>query len=272
MIDKAADSPYHNSMRRILIGSVIVLLFAGYLIPVIAKTNEEIYQEKSARLKPDNAEEHYQLGLWCLKNKLADEAQAEFNKAIELNPNHDGARKRLGHTKYKDEWLTPSEMKAQGLAKYKDKWIPKEKYEKLWLQGDKLIQLEPPNGSIGRPGADNEKLAWENARQKETGHFIVKTNLSFDALQDIGFIMECAFLKWQEICSLSEIKEKPFVWVCKNREDFERVYKEIMGKPIAATDHGSYLSKDSEGNSLREDVILNPYPSYEIRKKTDKMA
>ncbi len=245
--------------KCLIIGLVSVLVVSWCLTPIEAKSKEEIYQEKLVKLKPDDVNGHYQLGRWCAKNKLPEQAKTQFEKVIELKPDHNGALKKLGYTKHKDEWLTPFEMKALGFAKYKGKWIAQEKYEKIWLQDDKLIQLEPPNGSIGRPGADKENIPWSEARHKETDHFIVETNLSFDALQDICLLMECAFLKWRDILSLSTLKEKPYVWVCKNREDFERVYKDIMGKAVDAASQGRYLGKDSAGNRLEQDVILTYY-------------
>jgi hypothetical protein len=43
---------------------------------------EEIYEEKAKALADDDAQGHYELGLWCKDNDLGKEAKGEFEKAI----------------------------------------------------------------------------------------------------------------------------------------------------------------------------------------------
>ncbi|MCX7702678.1 MAG: CAP domain-containing protein [Planctomycetota bacterium] len=86
-------------------------------------TLEEIYWRRLKSLDKDDAESHYQLGLWCEKVKMSDYAREEFEKSVILDPNHFEARKKLGFkftreegwTKngedipYQEETLRPSE-------------------------------------------------------------------------------------------------------------------------------------------------------------------
>jgi L-ascorbate metabolism protein UlaG (beta-lactamase superfamily) len=86
-----------------------IMLLAAVGATLEAKDNAEIYQERLAKLKPDDAEGHYKLGQWCESNKLADEAKAQFEKVLELKPDHGGARGKLGYIKYKSRWIKPDE-------------------------------------------------------------------------------------------------------------------------------------------------------------------
>lgn len=97
-------------MRQVSTGLVIALLVLSCLAPLYAKTNEEVYQEKLARLKPDDVNRHYQLGFWCMQNKLPRQARLQFEKVIKLDPNHIHARKELNYIKYKDKWIKAEEQ------------------------------------------------------------------------------------------------------------------------------------------------------------------
>ena len=51
------------------------------------------YTERSEEAK--TADEHYELGLWCLKNGLREQAKEEFRKALALEPTHRNAQEEL---------------------------------------------------------------------------------------------------------------------------------------------------------------------------------
>ncbi|MFC1525077.1 DUF1570 domain-containing protein [Planctomycetota bacterium] len=248
-------------MKRILLIGLIVLVFSWCLIPVEAKTKEEIYQDKLTQLKPKDTKRHYALGLWCVKNKLPEQAEIQFKKVIELKPNHSGARKRLGYIKIKDQWMSPEEITAQGWIKHKGKWITKK--EKVRLEAIK--KLGTYKGVLEKPGADKENLPWERARTKETEHFIVKTNLSVNALNDICFLMECVYLTWQDFFGFSEPEKKPNVSVTKNKVDFKKVYRTLLGDDPSPI-RGKFIAEESPGNKSHENHLLTYY--YRIDKMT----
>jgi len=264
-------------MRKVLIGLVIVLLCCGYIVTVQAKTNEETYQERLNQLKPDDVSSQYNLGLWCEQNKLPEQAQAQFEKVIELNPNHTDARKKLGHIKYKDKWQTPDELKAQGLEFYKGKWIPYEeamkvqgyvKFDELWITSKerdfavKLNKLYPWTGVIDKPGADSENLPWEKARVKETDHFIVKTNLSSDALNDMCFQLEYMYFIISDFLGFHESKqksinskEKLIVSMTKNRNEFEKIFNDLLGYQPETWVQGQFCTY-SETTSHKDEIVI----------------
>jgi hypothetical protein len=263
-------------MLRMFVSALFLcLVFALCLaIPVRAQATEELYQQKSAQLRPKDAEGHYQLGLWCLENGLPDKAKAEFTKVIGLNPNHTDARKQLGHVKHKEKWRTPDEMRALGMVFHEDKWIPYDdmmkalgrvKFENQWVTTDErdfalqLCKMYPWKGVIDKPGADSEKLPWEKAREKETEHYIVRTNLSADALNDICFLMEYAWFILQDFLKFPVSDEKPTVSVTKNRAEFETLFKEFTGRQPAASCGGTTAYRGDSANTTRKDQILSHY-------------
>jgi hypothetical protein len=64
------------------------------------------YEAKVKEVGKDDADGHYKLGLWCEETKLRQEAKTEFEAAMSVDPDHAGARTKLGFIRYKGEWLT----------------------------------------------------------------------------------------------------------------------------------------------------------------------
>lgn len=94
------------------------------------KTTLEEYREKAARVPENDAQGHYQLGLWCKSVGLNRWARVEFRKAIAANPDHAEARKELGYVKHEGTWMTEEQaMTAKGFVKYEGAWIPREERE-----------------------------------------------------------------------------------------------------------------------------------------------
>ncbi|HEU5116716.1 MAG TPA: hypothetical protein VFT74_08595 [Isosphaeraceae bacterium] len=77
------------------------------------------------RISPrQSADEEYALGAWCEENGLLGPAQIHFVRAVELDPDHANAHKKLGHVLHNEKWITYDELrKLQGLTKYKGRWV-----------------------------------------------------------------------------------------------------------------------------------------------------
>lgn len=75
------------------------------------------------------AEDQFRLALWCLEKGHMAEYRAQLARVIELDPDHEDARKRLGYRKWNDQWLTRDEFwEAQGYVKYRGRYVlPQEK-------------------------------------------------------------------------------------------------------------------------------------------------
>lgn len=75
------------------------------------------------------AMDHWQLAIWCAKNRLGQQCVAHLHQVIEIDSNHAGARAALGHIPFGGQWLTTEhqqslqcrEMLAErSLARYHD--------------------------------------------------------------------------------------------------------------------------------------------------------
>jgi tetratricopeptide (TPR) repeat protein len=73
--------------------------------PRTAKLAEREFYE-AARIEPDNAEVHYQWGLYYKVMKIKSRAVAEMRTAVRLNPKHKAARAELEQLSPKDSALT----------------------------------------------------------------------------------------------------------------------------------------------------------------------
>jgi len=100
-------------------------------IEMNADNRIETYKDAAKRFG-DGAEDQYQLGLWCLQHKYRKESTEHFRRAIAADPNHAGAREKLGYQRVGEEWKTIEEIKtSQGLVKNaQGKWVlPQQKEE-----------------------------------------------------------------------------------------------------------------------------------------------
>jgi len=105
-----------------------VTLKAADVVRIEAKASPlDVYREMAAKVKEDDADGRYALGLWCQDQKLFREGRGEFEKAIALDPNHKGARARLGYVQRDGKWLTEAEAKkADGLVRVGERWVTEE--------------------------------------------------------------------------------------------------------------------------------------------------
>jgi tetratricopeptide (TPR) repeat protein len=68
----------------------------------------EQYEEKRMQA-PQNAKGQYELGRWCEQHKLKEEAIKAYERAIEIDPEFEPARKALGHKKVLGRWTSEKE-------------------------------------------------------------------------------------------------------------------------------------------------------------------
>ncbi len=216
-------------LKKSLIVLLVILFFSWCLVSLKSETNKGIYQKKLARVKPDNIEGYYQLGLWCLQNELPEQALVQFKQVIKLKPNHKSALEHI--KKLEAEAIERELVKKYGVYK----------------------------GVLNKPGAERENLPWEKARKMETEHFIVKTNLSNDALNDICFLLEVAYLKWHDFFGFPDPKQKLRVALCKNKAEFGEIHRKLIGINSPLTSSGVFIPRRDPANKSRKDWLVAYY-------------
>lgn len=114
------------------------------------------YDKKAGEIE-ETADGHYELGNWCKRTGLPYRARLEWQVAIEKDPDHQKARKALGHVKVGDKWLTEEEYQtSRGYVKYQGKWIKKSAWEKIRLKNAVEIKLTV----AVKPDADKKWLEY----------------------------------------------------------------------------------------------------------------
>lgn len=82
--------------------------------------------EYRARLEQATAsiESQWAMAEWCREKKLKVEADSHARMVLELDPEHEGARRLLGHQNIRGRWLDPEEeQRRQGKVKVNNSWI-----------------------------------------------------------------------------------------------------------------------------------------------------
>ncbi|MBW2638280.1 MAG: hypothetical protein JRC86_12325, partial [Deltaproteobacteria bacterium] len=86
----------------------------------------DIYEKKLKGTPENDVDARFELGLWCEKKGLDQEAWKHFGEAIELSPDHEKARAMLGYVKTANGWEIPPEpeKKPSSAAKPENQPVP----------------------------------------------------------------------------------------------------------------------------------------------------
>ncbi|KAF0242008.1 MAG: hypothetical protein FD180_4151 [Planctomycetota bacterium] len=95
------------------------------------KTSLELYAEKSAALKDDDAKGHWALAKWCKDNGIEAEYRKEAGKTVAADPNHEAARLALGHKLIAGEWKSPDDIHLDnGEVKRDGEWMTEDEADR----------------------------------------------------------------------------------------------------------------------------------------------
>ncbi len=96
------------------------------------KTSLELYGEKTAALKDEDAAGHWALALWCKDNSLEAEYRKEAAKTIAADPKHEAARLALGHKLIAGEWKSQDDLHLEnGEVKRNGEWMTQDEADRL---------------------------------------------------------------------------------------------------------------------------------------------
>ena len=119
--------------RSILLLPAALLLLAGLFGAVLAgESEEELYHQRAAALKVDDADGHYRLALWCEGNGLKAYALREYRIVVTVEPDHRAARRALGYERIRGRWVKGEDaMRAKGFVEHEGVWVTPEEYALL---------------------------------------------------------------------------------------------------------------------------------------------
>jgi len=132
-LEGKAERLEDGSVKLELDGGGVVVLNPGQVESVESgPTARERYLAKKKSLSPQDAAGRFALARWCLSKGLKKEAEAEFREVLELNPDHEGARKALGYVRDGEGWITKAEYhRRRGEELFEGRWIPSKEKEKI---------------------------------------------------------------------------------------------------------------------------------------------
>lgn len=80
--------------------------------------------ESLSRQAEMTVEEQWELALWCARNHLDEQQHAHLLNVVQIDPDHDQARKLLDHVLHHGNWVPREEMmRDNGYVKYKNRYI-----------------------------------------------------------------------------------------------------------------------------------------------------
>lgn len=128
---------------------------------------KELEQKVEAASTPQKV---FETALWARDRGLPGKANELLEKAILLDPDHEGARKALGYERHEGAWLRGDDlMVARGFVKHEGKWLQRATVEQLLAQQSaESIEVERQKTLRQAAEADREielqKIALERER------------------------------------------------------------------------------------------------------------
>jgi tetratricopeptide (TPR) repeat protein len=200
-----------------------VAALAGLALLVQASPAEE-YKAKLEKLLKNTASKHYAVGDYLSTSQMHTWARSEFKRVLELDPEHEGARKRMGYKK-SEEGKWEDDPSAKQDFGNKKKGEDAAKVQKSW--NDRLDQA---GKDLSRQWSDLALWCKKNTMEKESADAFRKA-LEYDpanatARKELGY----------------EKMGKSGVWISK----FERELRKEMKEGIAKAPQGSVLTAETE--------------------------
>ena len=131
------DRDRNEPVSVVAASGVKLLLGAAQVKQVIDSKKNDLAQEY-AELLPTVANTvagHIEMAAWCREAGLAAERRFHLEEVVRLDPDHEEARRMLGHTKIDGEWFPPGEWeRKRGLVYFQSQWRLPQEVEILKLE------------------------------------------------------------------------------------------------------------------------------------------
>ena len=119
------------------------------------------HYKRTVPFLPDTVETHLKTAAWCRDNFMKEQEKEHLNRVLELDPNHEETRKRLGY--FRDtktgQWTTNEEMKSangyistkQGMRMPQEAWIMEQTEQRKEAYNDWKQDLKQVRASLNNP-------------------------------------------------------------------------------------------------------------------------
>lgn len=100
-----------------------VKLERSRVVNVIRQSEADNKYDRLAPLVADTAAEQWKLASWCQANDLQEQCEQHLLRVIELDSQHESARRALGYSEIGGQWVKKEEhLKRKGYVRYKGRW------------------------------------------------------------------------------------------------------------------------------------------------------
>ncbi|MHC4662028.1 MAG: tetratricopeptide repeat protein [Planctomycetota bacterium] len=189
------------------------------------------YKDRLQRAeKEDRANAFHELGEWCDREGLKDQAIKAYERALELDPYFVPAHRALGHILIEGNWMTEKEAEAKGYVKNsKGRWVSKETLadkEKKKLEAERREAQKAEE----KKKKEYEGVPWDQRHIIKTEHYEIHCNSTRKQAEAYSKIMEALFAKYAHVFrALKPEKRRSRVYINRNQREFMEMWRKPMG-------------------------------------------
>ena len=101
------------------------MILAADQVERAARTSNAASQyQRHLRGLVDTVAGHWELAEWCRKQTLYAQRELHLRRILELETNHAGARRGLGYSQLRGEWVTREEiLDRRGYRRFDGRWM-----------------------------------------------------------------------------------------------------------------------------------------------------
>ncbi len=105
-----------------------IALERSRVVEVVRQSEAQTKYDRLAPTVADTVEDQWKLAKWCRDNDLQEQSELHLLRVIELDPEHELARRALGYSELGGQWVKKAEyLQRQGYVRYKGMWrLPQE--------------------------------------------------------------------------------------------------------------------------------------------------
>ena len=117
------ESPRQKYVIRTESGAEVTLQ-KSQVVKVVRESPVRLEYERIAPDYPDTVDGQWRLGEWCRAQRLPDLRKLHLQRVVELDPQHEAARKALGYSFVDGRWTTQEEtMTERGFVRFRGRWL-----------------------------------------------------------------------------------------------------------------------------------------------------
>jgi hypothetical protein len=90
---------------------------------VVRQSTQDMEYEREKLKYPDTVNGQWAIAEWCREKRMTKQRKPHLERVVELDPNHEKARRALGYVQSQGKWVTQEELKAEnGYVRYRGQW------------------------------------------------------------------------------------------------------------------------------------------------------